>query len=217
MAMHLSIDQLLSVRDGAPVDAAVPEHLAACERCAAELERLRRTRAALRALPDVEPPPTAWEAIAARAAGARSRSRPLLLAGGLAAAIVVTVMVAGLLPRALRDDPATHAPQAVAARPSGTQAAPPATVVEPSVAERVAQSRELAWMLQALQPRRIERVSTAATIDVLEQRIQWVDYQLSLAPEAGLSAEQEARLWDERVHLLDSLVKVRYAQTRRAF
>jgi hypothetical protein len=55
-------------------------------------------------------------------------------------------------------------------------------------------------------------VSTAATIDTIEQRIQWLDFQLSNAPDGDLSEEQSRRLWRERVELMDSLVKVRYAE-----
>lgn len=84
--------------------------------------------------------------------------------------------------------------------------------------ELVAQSQELEHLLQALPERpHIERVSTAATIDAIEQRIQWLDWQLSYAPDAGLSEEQARQLWRERVELMDSLVKVRYAQAHRTW
>jgi hypothetical protein len=58
----------------------------------------------------------------------------------------------------------------------------------------------------------IERVSTAAMIDTIEDRIQWLDFQLSDASDSGLNEEQTRRLWRERVELMDSLVKVRYAE-----
>jgi hypothetical protein len=52
----------------------------------------------------------------------------------------------------------------------------------------------------------------AATIDTIEQRVQWLDQQLSYAPVAGLDDAQTYQLWRERVDLMDSLVKVRYAE-----
>jgi hypothetical protein len=54
-------------------------------------------------------------------------------------------------------------------------------------------------------------------IDTIEDRIQWLDFQLSDAPDSGLSEEQTQRLWRERVELMDSLVKVRYAEGGVAF
>jgi hypothetical protein len=81
------------------------------------------------------------------------------------------------------------------------------------VPELVAQSRRLEDLLQQLPERpRIERVSTAAMIDTIEERIQWLDFQLSDAPDSGLNERQTQRLWSERVELMDSLVKVRYAE-----
>ena len=79
--------------------------------------------------------------------------------------------------------------------------------------ELVAQSQQLEQILQTLPQRpRIERVSTAATIDTIEQRIAWLDFQLSSVADEDLSEEQSRRLWRERVELMDSLVKVRYAE-----
>ena len=81
------------------------------------------------------------------------------------------------------------------------------------VPELMAQSQKLEGLLQRLPERpRIERVSTVAMIDTIEDRIQWLDFQLSDAPDSGLNEEQTRRLWRERVELMDSLVKVRYAE-----
>ena len=79
--------------------------------------------------------------------------------------------------------------------------------------ELVAQSQQLEQVLQTLPQRpQVERVSTSATIDTIEQRIQWLDFQLSNAPDSDLSEDQSRQLWRERVELMDSLVKVRYAE-----
>jgi hypothetical protein len=57
----------------------------------------------------------------------------------------------------------------------------------------------------------------AATIDTIEQRVQWLDQQLSYGPVAGFDDSQTYRLWRERVDLMDSLVKVRYAEGGQLF
>ena len=73
----------------------------------------------------------------------------------------------------------------------------------PHLHELVAQSQQLEQILRTLPQRpQVERVSTAATIDTIEQRIQWLDFQLSNAPEADLSEEQSWQLWRERVELM---------------
>jgi hypothetical protein len=94
-----------------------------------------------------------------------------------------------------------------------SQQSPTNPVESAHVPELVAQSQKLDDLLQRLPERpRIERVSTAATIDTIEERIQWLDFQLSDAPDSGLNEQQTRRLWRERVELMDSLVKVRYAE-----
>ena len=58
--MHARIDDLLSLRDGEPVDLAVRSHVESCSECArtkAELETVRRR---LAALPAVDPPADGW-------------------------------------------------------------------------------------------------------------------------------------------------------------
>jgi hypothetical protein len=90
-----------------------------------------------------------------------------------------------------------------------------ATALGESRQELVAESQRLESLLAAL-PRepRLTRARTALTVADLEDRIQWVDYRLGLAHEAGLAAEPSERLWRERVDLLNSLVAVRYAEAR---
>jgi len=94
------------------------------------------------------------------------------------------------------------------------QQTPAIDIIETArVPELVARSQQLEDLLQKLPDRpRIERVSTAAMIDTIEDRIQWLDFQLSDARDSGLNEEQTRRLWRERVELMDSLVKVRYAE-----
>jgi hypothetical protein len=75
------------------------------------------------------------------------------------------------------------------------------------------QSRQLDLMLQELPNRpRVERVAMAATLDSIEDRIQWLDAQLTHGAVPEQDEQHVRTLWRERVELMDSLVKVRYAQ-----
>lgn len=207
--MHASIDHLLSLRDGQPVDAATAAHVEQCQRCSAELNKLRETRAKLQSLPQLDAPSSFVEI-------QRAMSRPVVarrrLVSARLVAAVAFVTLTTIFFVALRDETAP----AVADRreqPNGQQQSPTGPVESTHVPELVAQSQKLDDLLQRLPERpRIERVSTAATIDTIEARIQWLDFQLSDAPDSGLNEQQTRRLWRERVELMDSLVKVRYAE-----
>ena len=206
--MHASIDHLLSLRDGEPVDAATAAHVEQCQHCSAELHKLREMRSQLQSLPQLDAP-TSFQEIQramARPVAAPRRALSARLVAGLAFVTLTTVFFV-----ALRDETApTVAERSVE---PDEQATLPLDVGTPRVPELVAQSRRLEDLLQQLPERpRIERVSTAAMIDTIEERIQWLDFQLSDAPDSGLNERQTQRLWSERVELMDSLVKVRYAE-----
>ncbi|HEX5506751.1 MAG TPA: zf-HC2 domain-containing protein, partial [Thermomicrobiales bacterium] len=75
---------------------AVQEHVADCADCAALLTSYRRIRAAVRALPEADPPPELREAVFAKATPAYRRRAALLGLGqqGLAAAALVVTILA---------------------------------------------------------------------------------------------------------------------------
>ena len=205
--MHASIDHLLSLRDGQPVDAATAAHVESCARCAGELLRLREIQVKLQSLPQLDAPSSFQEIQRAmtRPATAPRRMVSARLVAALAFVTLTTIFFV-----ALRDG--TRTP--VAEHKPVEQQTPAIDVIETArVPELVAQSQHLEGLLQKLPDRpRIERVSTAAMIDTIEERIQWLDFQLSDARDSGLNEEQTRRLWRERVELMDSLVKVRYAE-----
>ena len=207
--MHASIDNLLSLRDGQPVNAAIAAHLEQCQRCAADLHKLRDMQSKLQSLPQLEAPSSFSEI---QRAMARPVVAPRRVLSARLVAAVAFVTLTGIFFVALRDE---TAPAVVKQVP---QSPPPAVQSQQQPEDLVAQSRHLEDLLQRLPERpRIERVSTAATIDTIEQRIQWLDFQLSDARDSGLNEEQTRRLWRERVELMDSLVKVRYAEGGVAF
>jgi hypothetical protein len=205
--MHAHIHDLLSLRDGEPVEAGLLRHVEQCPQCTAQVNRLNGARRNLRALPAMDPPAAAFGAVRERL-----RERPVtrvhwsLVAGVVGAAVLIGVVSFGLIE--------SHQRLAVAGVDKPVPLAPVSIVVAPpSVAELVAQSRQLDDLLQELPQRpSVERIATAATLDTIEERIQWLDVQLSYASTAELNEKQAQRLWSERVDLMDSLVKVRYAE-----
>ena len=202
--MHARIDQLLSLRDRAPVDGAAARHVEGCAQCAAELRRLIELRDRMQQLPTLPGPPDAWPRIETVLASRRAR-QVRLRRGAIAATIVLAAAAAiGLYGDSTPQTAQTPSPVPL----QGAEA-------HAAFADLVARSRVLDEMLQTL-PRRpaVERVSMAATIDTIEERIQWLDFHLSYAP-VELDDAQAQRLWSERVELMDSLVKIRYAEARR--
>jgi hypothetical protein len=212
--MHAHTEQLLNLRDGEPIDAQVARHVADCPSCLLELDRLKQLQGQLRSLPARQAPTAAWKNIQASVeqqsdGGAQWRLAPAVAAAGLVALVSLLALrfVGGGQP---------HEPP----RAKLHEQPAPAVVETPplsaaTVEQLVQQSRQLEDVLRNLpEPPRVERVSLAATTDIIEQRIQWLDFQLSFEPEAQLSQEQTRRLWHERVDLMDSLVKVRYAQAQ---
>ncbi|MDY6945732.1 MAG: hypothetical protein SXG53_08440 [Pseudomonadota bacterium] len=201
--MHARIEHLLSLRDGEPVAASVSEHIKVCPICSGELQRLSAIRSEMQALPQFEPPAIAWDRIRHTVPERRQGLRLSKVGWAAAAVAAITLTTIALI--------AGHADRRTSAAPALVESgAPP---VSPHLDELVEQSQQLERLLRKLPDRpRMERVSTAAAIDTIEQRIQWLDFQLSTTPDADLNEEQSRQLWRERVDLMDSLVKVRYAE-----
>lgn len=150
----------------------------------------------LAALPDFAPPPGALRGALARASSVRSARSPGL-GWTLAAAASTVVLAVAVLLRA------SPAPEGAAPVPMAW--APPADLL--------AESARLESQLAALPSQGARRVGTAYTISLLEDRLALLDDELSaIALEAGAAGDAEA-LWRERVALMDSLVRVRYAET----
>lgn len=218
--MHARIEHLLSLRDGEPVAAEVAAHVRSCPICTGNLQRLSAIRAEMQALPQMDPPDLAWERIQQTIPQRTTTLAPRKVGFAAAAVALVTVAAIALIARHGDQHSQRSAHGCDSAAAEGAPCPKPKVtngpVVQsdmPRLDDLVAQSQQLEQILQTLPQRpRIERVSTAATIDTIEQRIQWLDFQLSNALEGDLSEEQSRRLWRERVELMDSLVKVRYAE-----
>lgn len=204
--MHARLDQLLSLRDGEPIDATTRDHVAGCASCATELTHLATTREHLRVLPVLNPPNELWGKISDRitrndrrdSRDGRRRAARVSVAAAAAIALVAVLLI-------------FHQPST-----SLVALHPVSSSPQSNLSALVERSQQLEAELNALPQRpSVERVATAANIDGIEQRIQWLDFHLSAANDV-LDQMQTQQLWQERVNLMDSLVKLRYAEARVA-
>jgi hypothetical protein len=145
----------------------------------------------LRELPELQPPPGVWERVleAERARGARRRS--WRHSAAMAAAVTVVAIGIGAY---LLSTPGS----------SDSDASYAALVAESARLERV--------LAEMPAPRPLMAGSTASTIVGLEDRIAFVDSQLSYAAAEDVAGPYRQALWGERVELMNALVYVRYAQ-----
>ena len=120
---HLTEDQLLAAAEGEALAASVKDHLADCERCRGDVNRMQAALAAIRAAPESRLSPELRERLVQLFERKRSRRRllpriltwrmPVYQAAGLAAAAVILwSLVAGLRPRperaTMQASPAFH-------------------------------------------------------------------------------------------------------------
>ncbi len=177
-----------------------------CALTADERDTLRRE---LHGLTDTMPPRIVWDRIRAQAEAEGLIRRPVLArqstwyVAGLAAATAMAVFIApGLVKQQGEGFPTEPPVDAVAQQGRGLQAL-------------MVESRQIENDLRALPAApRVMRASTAATISELEDRIAAIDYQLNDASNQ-LSPEDEEIFWRERVRLMKSLLRLRYAQAQR--
>ena len=235
--MHPSTEDLLSVRDGEPVDASVRAVIAEDAANARDVERLRETRHALRGLPELAPPAGAWERIVAVERATRERSNTWLrrTAGvGVAAAVAALAIVVigtpsqhrGLEPargsqaNGASPTPAAEAPSSIVGTTTLFDADRPfigARIVPASYAQLVQESARLDRELRRFSRQRpMMSGETATTIAGLEDRIALIDEQLTYSNARGVPQPQRNALWGERVELMNALVHVRYAQAQPA-
>lgn len=197
---HVGLEQLLGLRDGEP-EAGVADHVAHCERCASELDRLHQTAALLRALPVRRPARDRWPAIRA-AALAERRRRGWWRVGQAAAALAATVtLVVGV--RATR---AGNAPDSLVVASD--------RVSDSELALLMERSQELEAALRAIGPEgRVLNGRAANAVVQLEDEIALVDQRLAVAGRTANRDAEFVHLWQQRVDLLDALVGVHVTRT----
>lgn len=209
--MHATTEQLLSLRDGQPVDAVPATHVARCDQCRRELDGLARMRTHLRGLPALAPPGDLWRMVAVNAvAGTGRPRRQWPWVSGLAAGLVLGVaLLVSLAPRVDEGPVRGTTTDLIASTP-----APASSVNGVTRAELLETSRQLEAALRALPAApQVTRASTALTIAELQDRIYEVDFVLS---DPRLDPAREQALWQQRVTLMNTLMRVRYSQLSEA-
>lgn len=203
--MHARLDELLSLRDGAPVGAASRAHVQDCAACAAELAKAVDLRARLQALPPAPAPDRdGWAGVQARLRTAAGPQRPATRIAPYAAAASMAALAVFASLRWL-DAPA----------PATRDPAPLVVAEAASLDELRARSQALEELLAALPQRpAVERAGTSVPIESLEAQVQWLDHQLTLAGAEGRAPDAE-QLWRDRVELMSSLVQLRFVEAQQ--
>jgi hypothetical protein len=99
--------------------------------------------------------------------------------------------------------------------PAAAVALPPASAPA-SVATLQQESRALEQVLAELPARpAVARAATALPIETLEAQVQWLDHRLSMAQAEDSPRGEAEQLWRQRVEVMNSLVRLRYAEAQR--
>lgn len=210
--MRPRTEALLTLRDGGPIDAAVRADLEADPASMLELERLRRVRSALRDLPDLSPPDAVWQRVALDldADDARRVRLPLRFAAG--AFIAAAALFTGLE----LVTPSTPPEQTAAVTQDHGVRPPARPIYSPTLIAYREESERLERLLARIPYQRpIMSARTASTIVSLEDRIAYIDAQLTLGSAFDMEMPEREVLWGERVELMNALVHLRYAQAQR--
>ena len=154
-----------------------------------------------------------WEAVQGKLRGRKQSlariERVARWSTAASVAVIACVVALGIAPRRSPSSPPalTEPTLAVAAStPAAGQA---------QLAQLRAQSQALEQVLDALPGRpAVARAGTAVPIDTLEAEVQWLDHQLSGGVTAGPTVDEE-QLWRERVEVMNSLVRLRYAEAQQ--
>ena len=233
--MHPSTEDLLSVRDGEPLDAVTSNLIAEDATLEREIERMREVRQALRQLPELSPADDMWQRIVAVEHETRPRNNYRRLAAGAGIAAAAAALAIFLVSSPSRPTGGV-APPAIPLGDRITSTTPadsPSTVVgsetpfDPdrplfygrvvpaSYPELVQESARLDRALRRVTYQRpMMSVETATTIVGLEDRIALIDEQITYSNARGVPQPQRVALWGERVDLMNALVHVRYAQAQ---
>ena len=169
-------------------------------------------RGGLNSLPETMPPRIVWDRIREQAEAEgllqqRKTQRHWYLGGGIAAALVVAVLLI----------PAQQPTETTVAGNSMTvpQTLPSNDTALTGLQALMVESRRLEADLRAIPAGpRVQKAGTAAAIDELQDRIASIDYQLN-DPASTLTPVEQETFWRERVRLMKSLVGLRYAQAQR--
>lgn len=194
--LHLSMEQLLAVRDGdrsEPALVAAHDHVADCAACRTELDRLHQRTARLKALATMEPARNQFPAVRTRLADDRRHQWQRRLAiGGLAVAATLAITVVG-----------------------GDLVRPNRLDASAQLETAMTRSQVLEQALTAYRPEsRVIDTRTAQVVIELEDRIAAVDARLARVPSLDRDKRlaEQVSLWQERVGLMSALVDVHFSK-----
>jgi len=174
-------------------------------------------RDSLAALPETMPPRAVWRRIKEQAEAEGLMSNPRsrrpstwYMGGGLAAAAMLVIVI---LPGRFEATDSAAEDKGFPVVPE--MQASTQTIEVNALQALMVESRQLESDLRSLpnEPR-VVRAGTQATIVELEDRIAAIDYQLSETA-SQMSPQDKEIFWRERVRLMKSLVRLRYAQAQR--
>ena len=207
--MHARIEQLLSLRDGEPIDADVQAHVAGCPHCTESLAGVAAMRERLATLPLPAMPAREWstvrQAMAQRVT--QERRRRVTARVALAASVAMLAIATGWR----LYEPAVTVTSFSVPSATETQLALAADRLE----QLRSQSQALEELLAELPHQSfIEREGTALPIDTIEAQVQWLDHQILLSGD-DVRPDAAEQLWRERVEAMNSLVRLRYADAQR--
>lgn len=191
--MHLSVEELLDVRDGT-AESIATRHAAECPACAAELARLREVQARLAELPEEHPERDVFPALLERLEIERWRRRWSRIGWAAAGFALVVTLAAGVR--------------------GGLEAWHEAKIARATSA-LVAQSEELESELRSYRSGNVLSGRTARNVMEIEDRIAVIDARLSQLQRSGAPSADAVDLWQQRVMLLDALVDMH--TTRQAY
>jgi ribosomal protein S15P/S13E len=190
--MHLSLEDLLAVRDGEATPEATA-HAASCPECAAEIDALRDLRRSLATLPQEHPAHDLWPALRVDLAARRDRRR-WIIAGWAAACFAAAFTLA------------------IAVR-GGIEAWQEARLAR-QTSQLVAESQRLERQLRTVSTGSwVVTGRTAGAIVQLQDRIAGIDAHLNRRGPDRAADRDVLSLWQERVRLLDALVNVQTTRT----
>lgn len=189
--LHLTMAELLALRDGdrsEPAFAAAAHHLDRCASCRTELDALHQRTARLRALGAVAPASDQFARFQEHLRVRQIRRRRVISLVGMAAAAVLVIGVVGR-----------------------NLIAPPTLDAEEQIATAIVDSQQLEHTLRTWAPdSRVIDGRTALMVIELEDRIASVDARLQAVArlQRRQRIEQQVSLWQERVGLMNALVDV---------